>query len=57
MIMSNEERAASDHLREIADKVRQLARQTHLPETREELFDLADRLEQMAETAARDGRL
>jgi hypothetical protein len=40
-----------EHVREIAEKVRQLARQTQLPEAREELFDLADRLDRMA----RDG--
>ena len=57
MKMSDEEWAAGDHLREIADKVRQLARQTQIPEAQQELFDLANRLDQMAETAARDGRL
>jgi len=55
MIMSDEEQAGGDHLREIADKVRQLARQTHIPEVREELFDLADRLDRLAETTARVG--
>ena len=56
MIMSDEEQAGGDHLRDIANKVRQLARQTHIPEVQEELFDLADRLDQMAETAVRNGR-
>jgi hypothetical protein len=37
-----------EHLREIAEKVRQLAPQTQLPEAREELFDLADRLDRIA---------
>ena len=54
--MSDEERADGDHLREIAEKVRQLARQTRIPEAQEELFDFADRLDRMAEAAARNGR-
>jgi hypothetical protein len=43
MVESDEE-----HLREIAEKVRQLARQIQLPKAREELFDLADRIDRMA---------
>jgi hypothetical protein len=47
--MEGDERRGSDeHLPEIAEKVRQLARQTQLPEVREELFDLADRIDRMA---------
>ena len=46
-----EQRESDDHLREIAEKVRQLARQTQLPEAREELFDLADRVDRMTERA------
>jgi hypothetical protein len=48
MAERDEQRGSDDHLRGIAQKVRQLARQTQLSETREELFDLADRLDQMA---------
>jgi hypothetical protein len=48
MVEGDEQRGSDEHLREIAEKVRQLARQTKLPETREELFDLADRLDRMA---------
>ena len=47
----DEEQGSDKHLREIAEKVRQLARQTQLPEARDELFDLADRLDRMAERA------
>jgi len=47
----HEQRESDEHLCEIAEKVRQLARQTQLPEAREELFDLADRLDRMAERA------
>ena len=38
-------------LREVAEKVRGLARQTWIAEAREELFELADRLDRMAERA------
>ena len=44
----HEQRESDEHLCEIAEKVRQLARQTQLPEAREELFDLADRLDRIA---------
>ena len=47
----HEQRENDEHLRQIAEKVKQLARQTQLPEAREELFDLADRLDRMAERA------
>jgi hypothetical protein len=42
-------------LHEIAEKVRVLARQTWIAEAREELFDLADRLDRMAERAKTGG--
>jgi hypothetical protein len=45
---------ATNILREIAEKVRGLARQTWIREAREELFDLADRLDRMAELAKKD---
>ncbi len=53
MTMSDEQQPSDEHLREIAEKVRDLARQIQIPETREELFDLADRLDRMAELAKR----
>ena len=49
--MSDEERASDEHFREIAEKIRQLARQTPIAEAQVELFDLADQLERMAEIA------
>jgi hypothetical protein len=52
--MSDEQEASAGHYREIAEKIRQLARQTTIPEAREELFDLADRLDRMAELAKKD---
>jgi hypothetical protein len=48
MGMSDEQRAGGEQGREIADKIRQLARQSHIPQIREELFDLADQLDRMA---------
>jgi hypothetical protein len=48
MAMSDEQRASGKHCREIADKIRQLARQSDNPQIREELFDLADQLDRMA---------
>ena len=48
--MSDQRRSTARHYREIAEKVRQLARQTPIAEIQEELFDLADRLERMGET-------
>jgi hypothetical protein len=53
MAKSDEQQPGDEHLREIAEKVRDLARQTQSPEAREELFDLADRLDRMAELAKR----
>jgi hypothetical protein len=50
--MSGDDQQVSDeHLREIAGKIRQLARQSRIAEAREELFDLADKLDRMAELA------
>ena len=46
--MSDEQEASAGHYREIAEKIRQLARQTPIPEAQQELFDLADRLDRMA---------
>jgi hypothetical protein len=48
---NRDSRLPAEHLREIAEKVRDLARQTPIREVREELFDLADRLDRMADRA------
>jgi hypothetical protein len=50
MPLSDDHKITVQHCREIAEKVRQLARQTPIAEIQEELFDLADRLERMGET-------
>lgn len=47
--MSDQRKSIARHYREIAEKVRQLARQTSITEIQEELFDLADRIEEMGE--------
>jgi hypothetical protein len=52
--MSDEQQGIEEHHREIAEKIRQLARQTHIPEAQEELFDLADRLDREAEVAKKE---
>jgi hypothetical protein len=54
MAMRDEQQASEAHYREIAEKIRQLARQTHIAEAQEELFDLADRLDREAELAKKD---
>jgi hypothetical protein len=51
MAKSDERRASDAHFREIAEKIRALARRTHIAEVQEELFDLADRLDRGAELA------
>jgi hypothetical protein len=48
--LSDDRKSTARNCREIAEKVRQLARQTTIAEIQEELFDLADRLERMGET-------
>jgi hypothetical protein len=53
MAKSDKQQPGEEHLREIAEKVRELARQTQIREAREELFDLADRLDGMADLAKR----
>ena len=55
MAKSKEQQTGEEHLREIAEKVRGLARQTWIAEAREELFDLADNLDRMAERAKTGG--
>ena len=47
--MSHEREGSGEDNRAIAEKVRQLARQTQNALIQRELFDLADRLERMAE--------
>jgi hypothetical protein len=51
MAKSDEQRASDAHFREIAEKIRKLARQTHIAEAQAELLDLADRLDRGAELA------
>jgi hypothetical protein len=55
MAVSDEQQDSDAHLREIAEKIRQLARQARIPEVREELFDLADHFDRMAELTKRTG--
>jgi hypothetical protein len=45
--MSDEPQTDEEHYRGIAEKIRELARQTHISQVREELYDLADRLDRM----------
>ena len=47
--MSNEREGRSEDYQEIAERIRQLARQTRIAEIQQELLDLADRLERLAE--------
>ena len=47
--MSNERDESGEDNYAIAEKIRQLARQTPIAEIQQELFDLADRLERMGE--------
>ena len=51
MAMSNEQQGIEERYREIAEKIRQLARQTPIREAQEELFELADNLDRTAELA------
>jgi hypothetical protein len=51
MARGNEQQSGDEHLREIAEKVRDSARQTQIPEAREELYDLADWLDRIADLA------
>ena len=51
MARNDKQQAGDEHLREIAKKVRDLAKQTPIREAREELLDLADRLDRMADLA------
>jgi hypothetical protein len=49
MAKGDDQQGGDDALHEIAEKVRDLARQTWIVEVREELFDLADNLDRMAD--------
>ena len=49
--MCDREQGAEENLHEIAEKIRELARQTRIAEAREELLDLADNLDRMADLA------
>ena len=42
MAKSDEQRASDAHFREIAEKIRKLARQTHIAEAKAELLALAN---------------
>ena len=53
--MGDEPRTRAEQYREIAENIRQLARQTRIAKIGEELFDLADQLDRMAELAKRAG--
>jgi hypothetical protein len=46
---SGDTESRSEHYRGVADSLRQLARQTQSFEIRQDLVDLADRFERMAE--------
>jgi hypothetical protein len=50
-VSSNDPLSRSEHYRDVADNLRRLARQTRFPEVRQELFDLAEGFERMAEFA------
>jgi hypothetical protein len=56
MAKGDDRQRDNENLREIAEKVRDLARQTWIAEARGELFDLADRLDRMAEAVTRYGQ-
>jgi hypothetical protein len=47
--MSDEREGRGEDNREIAERIRQLARQARIAEIQQELFELADRLDRMAE--------
>ena len=53
MTKGDEQQGADEALREIAEKIRDLARQTPIREAREELFHLADNLDRRADLAKR----
>jgi hypothetical protein len=50
---SGDHQSRSEHYRDVAGSLRRLARQTQFPQVRQELSDLADRFERMAEFTAK----
>ena len=48
---SGDAQSRSEHYRDVADSLRRLAQQTRFPEVRQELFDLAECFDRMAEFA------
>ena len=46
--MGDEEQTRARHYREIAQRIRELARQARIAEIQEQLFDLADRFDELA---------
>jgi hypothetical protein len=46
---SGDDQSRSAYYREVAESLRALAKRTHFFETRQDLFDLADRFERVAE--------
>ena len=48
---SDDHPSRSEHYRDVADSLRRLARQTRFPEVRQELFDLAEGFERIADFA------
>jgi hypothetical protein len=47
--MTEDQRPGRQHLYQIAEKIRQLARQALPSEAQQELFDLADQIDRMAD--------
>ena len=54
--MGDEQQTRARHYREIAESIRELARQARIAEIQKQLFDLADRLDQMAADDASLGK-
>ena len=50
-VTSDDHESRSEHYRDVADSLRRLARQTRFQEVRQELFDLAEGFDRMAEFA------
>ena len=46
--VGDEEQTRARHYREIAQRIRELARQARIAEIQEQLFDLADRFDELA---------
>jgi hypothetical protein len=50
-VTRDDHQSRSAHYRDVSDSLRRLARQTRFPEARQQLFDLAEGFERMAELA------